>query len=118
LRHPDYFALRYGEPRVTISDLRQRVVTDRRDLLAYAVTGEHLYMLVVGTDTTALLRTAAKGVPEAVKALNDAVLARDGYAYREAAHHLYLQVFAPVAPLLRKPELLIIPDGELQRVNF
>lgn len=117
-RHPHYFALRYGEPRVTISELRQRVVTDQRDLLAYAVTGEHLYMLVVGTDTTALLRTAAKGVPEAVKALNAAVLARDGYAYREAAHHLYLRVFAPVAPLLRKPELLIIPDGELQRVSF
>ena len=53
-----------------------------------------------------------------MKALNAAVLARDGYAYREAAHHLYLRVFAPVAPLLRKPELLIIPDGELQRVSF
>jgi len=117
-RHPDYFALRYGEPRVTIADLRKHLVTADRDLLAYAVTGEHLYMLVVRADTAALLRASSKGLSSAVKALNDAVLARGTEAYLKAAHELYAMVFAPVAPLLDRPELLIIADGELQRVNY
>ena len=117
-RHPDYFTLRYGEPTVTIADLRNKLVTDQRDLLAYAVTGEHLYMLVVSADTTRLLRVASKGVSEAVKALNASVISRDHERYVKAAHELHEMVFAPVAPLLRKPELLIIPDGELHRVNF
>jgi len=117
-RHPDYFALRYGEPRVTIADLRKHLVTAQRDILAYAVTGEHLYMLVVRADTAALLRTSSKGLSTAVKGLNDAVLARDNDAYLKAAHELYAMVFAPVASLLDRPELLIIADGELQRVNF
>lgn len=117
-RHPDYFTLRYGEPTVTIADLRYKLVTDQRDLLAYAMTGEHLYMLVVSADTTALMRVSSKGISEAVKALSGSVIARDHDQYVKAAHELHDMVFAPVAPLLRKPELLIIPDGELHRVNF
>jgi len=116
--HPKYFALRYGEPLVSIEELRQRLVTPKRDLLAYAVTSEHLHMLVIRADTAALLRTSAKGLAAAVKAFNDAVVARDPEAYTRAAHGLYLLVFAPVAALLRQPELLIIPDGELHHVNF
>ncbi len=117
-RHPDYFTLRHGEPNVTIQDLRQRLVSDERALLAYAVTGEHLFMLVVRADTAALLRSSSQGVAAAVKALNDAVITRHTENYLKAAHELYLLVFAPVAPLLHTPELLIIADGELHRVNF
>lgn len=116
--HPMYFDLRYGEPRVTIEELRQGLVTPQRDLLAYAVTNEHLSMLVIRADTAALVRTSCKGLSAVVKALNDAVTARDAEAYAEAAHGLYAMVFAPVAHLLTNPELLIIPDDELQQVNF
>ncbi len=118
LRHPGYFALRYGDPSVTVRDLREQLVTDQRDLLAYAVTGDHLYMLVVSADTAVLKRVSGKGIPEAVKALNASVISRDHERYMKAAHELHEMVFAPVAPLLRKPELLIIPDGELHRINF
>ena len=117
-RHPDYFALRYGDPSVTIRDLRSRLVTDQRDLLAYAVTGEHVYMLVISADTAALLRAPRKSLSEAVSALNESVVARDIDRYLKAAHALHALIFAPVAPLLRRTELLIIPDGELHRVNF
>ncbi len=116
--HPEYFALRYGEPRVTVAELRKRLVTPTRDLLAYTITSEHLYMLVVRTDTAALVRVSNKGLSQAVKALNAAVIARDAAAYVKCAPELYAMVFAPVADLLRHDELLIIPDGELQKVNF
>ncbi len=116
--HPDYFNLRYGEPHVSIADLRKRLVTPEQNLLAYAITGEHLYMLVVRTDTAALVRSPIAGMAEAVKALNDAVVSRDASAYTRAAHALYQLAFAPVASLLTSRRLLIIPDGALHTVNF
>lgn len=116
--HPHYFALRYGEPAVTLKEVREKLLTPARDLLLYAFTEEHLHMLVIGSDTAALLRAPAQGVEETVAALNTAIGSRDRAAYASAAHKLYEQVFAPVAPLLRKTELLIVPDGELQKVNF
>ena len=116
--HPQYFALRYGEPHVSIADLRKRLVTPEQNLLAYAVTGEHLYMLVVRMDKATLVRTSNKGLASTVKAMNDAVAARDAAQYIRSAHALHQLAFAPVAHLLPQQRLLIIPDGELHRVNF
>ncbi|MEX1132071.1 MAG: CHAT domain-containing protein [Flavobacteriales bacterium] len=116
--HPQYFALRYGEPKVNIGDLRRKLLTPERDLLIYAITGDHLHIMVVGADTAALIRASSKGITEAVTALNATVIAREQDGYIQAAHHLYQLVFAHVAHLLKKPELLIIPDGDLHTVNF
>ncbi len=116
--HPDYFNLRYGEPHVSIADLRKKLVTPEQSLLAYAITGEHLYMLVVRADTAALLRTSNKGLADAVKVLNDAVVSRDPASYTRSAHALYQLAFGPVAELLTTRRLLIIPDGALHTVNF
>jgi CHAT domain-containing protein len=116
--HPDYFNLRYGEPHVSVADLRKQLVTPEQSLLAYAITGEHVYMLVVCTDTAALVRATNKGLAEAVKALNEAVASRDAGAYTRTAHQLHQIVFAPVAKMLTTQRLLIIPDGALHTVNF
>jgi CHAT domain-containing protein len=116
--HPQYFALRYGEPQVTIADLRKRLVTTQRNVLSYATTKDHLYMLVVRMDTAALVRVSSKGLNEAVERLNSGIGARNTLAYIEAAHALYKMVFAPVESLLTEKELLIIPDGALHKVNF
>lgn len=116
--HPDYFNLRYGEPHVGIADLRKQLVTTEQNLLAYAITSEHVYMLVVREDTAALVQAPMKGLADAVKALNTAVAARDAAAYTRSAHELHQLVFAPVAHLLTTQRLLIIPDGELHTVNF
>ena len=101
-----------------MEDLRRKLLTRNRDLLIYAFTDEQLYMLVIGVDTAALLKVPAGGVADAVRALNAAVISREHAPYVQAAHGLYQLVFAPIAHLLKKPELLIIPDGDLQTVNF
>lgn len=116
--HPRYFQLRYGEPSVSIADLRTKLLTPERDLLLYAFTGNQLHMLMVGADTAALLRVPSKDVEATVKALNAAVQDRDRPGFIRHARSLYMLVFEPAAALLKKPELLIIPDGPLQMVNF
>lgn len=116
--YPEYYALRYGETRVGLKEVRQDLVTPTRDLLLYAMTDDHLYILVARQDTTVLMRVANAGVREAVKAMNTAIFERKDDAYAKAAHELYTLVFAPVEPLLKNTELLIIPDGPLHNVNF
>ncbi|MBK7945572.1 MAG: CHAT domain-containing protein [Flavobacteriales bacterium] len=116
--HPQYFAMRYGEPSITLQHVRGKLLTPSRDLLVYALTDEHLHMLVVGSDTAALVRASVQGVAEAVSTMNAAIASRDRKAYARSAHELYQLAFAPVAPLLRKTELLIVPDGDLHKVNF
>jgi CHAT domain-containing protein len=115
---PAYFNLRYGGQRITLGGFRDKLLTADRQLLAYAMTDGKLYMLVIATDTAALMVVPTAGIAETVKALNAAIVERRKESYVRLAHVLYREVFEPVAGMLRKPELLIIPDGDLQTVNF
>lgn len=116
--HPAYYALRYGESRVSLKQLREEVAAPQRDLLLYALGDAHLYMMVVRQDTTVLLRRESAGLQEAVEAMNTAIAERLDEAYAEAAHRLYQAVFAPVAPFLGSLELMVVPVGPLHNVNF
>lgn len=116
--HPEYFALRYGEPSITVKALRERLVTPERDLLIYAYSNEHLYMLVVRTDTAALVRTERGQLAETLQAFNASIQENRTGSFARLSGVLYHQVFEPVADLLTKKELLIVPDGDLQTLNF
>ena len=116
--HPRYFALRYGEPHITLEGVRKALLTPQRDLVAYAVTADHVHVLVVGVDKASILRLPNDDLAGKVAALNGTIAARDAAAYVEQAHALYASVFAPVAERSNAPELLIIPDGPLHTLNF
>ncbi|MCC6938315.1 MAG: CHAT domain-containing protein [Flavobacteriales bacterium] len=116
--HPNYFRLRYGESSISLAEVRKRLLTTDRDLLVYARTDDHLYMVVVSMQRAGLIRVVAKGIPEEVKALNGSIASRNTSAYVAAAHGLYSRVFAPVADQLTNKELLIIPDGALHTLSF
>lgn len=116
--HPAYYALRYDEPRITLEDLRTRLVTPERDLLIYAYAGEHLYMMVVRTDTVALMRVPRDGIDTTLEALNASIRENRADSFARLSPILFRKVFEPVAGLLKKEELLIVPDGDLQTLNF
>ncbi len=116
--HPGYFNLRYGEGHITLARIRADLLTPDRQLLAYAITGEHLYALVVSLDGAWLVRTSNAGIADAVQGLNTAIGARSTEAYRTNAVAIHRLAFRPVEDRLTKKELLIIPDGELHAVNF
>jgi CHAT domain-containing protein len=115
---PTYFNLRYGEQRITLGGIREKLLTADRQVLAYSMTDDHLYMLVISMDTAALMVVPTAVFSGTVKALNAAIVERRQESYVRLAGVLYAKVFEPVAGMLRRPELLIIPDGDLQTVNF
>ncbi len=116
--YPAYFNLRYGEPRITLADIREKLLTPDRQVLGYARSGHYLYAWILGGAADTIIRMRGDGIDEAVKALSQAVMGRNVEPFTSAAFHLYQGVFSPVDHLLTKQELLIIPDGNLQGVNF
>ncbi len=116
--YPRYYALRYGDERLPLAEVRKRLLAPGRDLLVYAASGDRFYALVLRQDTSLLLRLESATVPAAVQALNAAVIARDPEGYVGTAQELHRQVFAPVSAWLTGDELLIVPDGALHTVNF
>lgn len=117
-RYPAYYALRYGEATVALSDVRARLLEPGRQLVAYTRTGSALFALVIGPDTARAIRLDASDLAGKVNALNAAIAARDPVSYIAAARQLDAVIRAPLEPYLGHDELLIIPDGELHLVNF
>jgi CHAT domain-containing protein len=116
--YPAYFDLRYGEPHITLADIRKHLLTPDRQLLAYATSDRYLYSWVVSMDSASIVRSQAAGIGEAVRTLNTAIMSRTVEPYANAAFRLYQRVFAPVERLLTRPELFIVPDGALHALNF
>ncbi|MCC6839494.1 MAG: CHAT domain-containing protein [Flavobacteriales bacterium] len=116
--YPKYFALRYGGRTPSMAEIRTRLLTPQRQLLAYVQAGKVLYALVIGTATAELVRLEAVDLATAVDELQAAIARRDADAYCSSAYRLYAMVFAPLADRLSAQELLIIPDGALGQVNF
>ncbi len=115
---PRYYALRYGAPPANLEDIREQLLDEGRQFLAYVTTKQHIYALVVRRDTAALVRMPLDDLEEQVSAFNDAVASHDISAYREHAHRLYMSIMRPVEHLLVEEGLAILPDGGLYRVNF
>ncbi len=117
-RYPQYFALRYGEPKLTLAGIRRRLLNSDRQLLSYAWIGDHIYAMVVGMKDAAIVRMSSTGIADVARTMNAAIASRDVSGYRASAFALYEGVFAPVADRITAPELLIIPDGPLHTVSF
>ncbi len=116
--YPAYFALRYGEPVITLANLRAHLLTADRQLISYALAGDHLYILVVGLKGSTLLRVDAAGLNDEIRALNTAIISREADDYTRLAYAVHQRILAPVSEALTATELLIIPDGALQTLSF
>ncbi|MGB6048194.1 MAG: CHAT domain-containing protein [Flavobacteriales bacterium] len=116
--YPVYFNLRYGEPRINLTDIREHLLTPDRQLLAYTRSGPSLYAWVAGLDGDTIIRLDNAGIYDAMKAMSSAIMARETALYTSASFKLYQLAVAPFQPLLTSSELLIIPDGALHDLNF
>jgi CHAT domain-containing protein len=116
--HPDYFRLKYGETTLGIADVQRDLISAEQALVAYSASKEHLYIIVIEKDRSAVTRVALAGIDTLVAALNEATIARDVQGYCTTAHQLHQRIFEPVRGLLTRSELLIVPDNELYYLNF
>lgn len=116
--HPDYFRLKYGETTLGITEVQRDLLGPHQSLLSYSASQEHLYIIVIEKQRSAVLRVPLAGIDDLVIALNEAMLAREVKAYCAAAHQLYQKIFEPVRGFISTSELLIVPDNELLYLNF
>ncbi|MCB0769832.1 MAG: CHAT domain-containing protein [Flavobacteriales bacterium] len=116
--HPNYFALRYGDRTYAIADVQRELLGPERSLVAYSMTEGSIHIVVITQDRAEVVQVADPGVGRLVLDLDRAVVDREMEHYIERAREVHRIVWEPVAHLLTTPEVIIIPDEELFRLNF
>ncbi|NOU19718.1 MAG: CHAT domain-containing protein [Bacteroidales bacterium] len=119
--YPEYYKQKYSNQVVSIPQL-QRAMDKKEALLEYVLRDNELYTFIITRDTFLLLRQETDSIFRSkldffIYALYS--LHSTGYfKYRDAAYILYQKLIAPVETLLKDKNLLIIPDGDLNRIAF
>ncbi|NND93448.1 MAG: CHAT domain-containing protein [Flavobacteriales bacterium] len=116
--YPEYFELRYGDIAIDIDDLKSRLLNVGQQIVAYALTDNHIYATIIGTKESHLLRLEKDSLTEEIFQLNEALRTNDIESYASLSHELYQQLFEPIKNYLNCKELIIIPDEELYYLNF
>lgn len=116
--YPAYFDLRYGEPTITLAQVRTRLLKQGRALVSFALVDSALYTVVVTMDTARVVRASSAGLAAEVNNLNKAIEVRSTSDYFARAYHLYQRLLAPVLTGLQADELLLVPDGPLHQLSF
>ncbi|MCB9194562.1 MAG: CHAT domain-containing protein, partial [Flavobacteriales bacterium] len=116
--YPKYYQLRYGEPQVGLAEVRKELLGPDRDLLLFAATPEHLYLLLITEDEAVLEQVDGKGLADTVHRSREAVIARDVHAERAAGTALYDMVFKPISDRSRASHLYVVPDADLHLIDL
>lgn len=117
-QYPKYFELRYADRTSTLKEVREKLLTDDRQLLVFVRTRERLFAAVIGRERAEIIELQPDSLDEQVRNLNEALAKQNTAAYLDLAQAIYRSVFKPLEPLLHARELLVIPDGELHAVNL
>jgi len=119
--YPAYYSQKYSNQVVSIPQL-QSTMDKKEAILEYVLGDKELYTFTITRDTFLLLRQEADStfrlsLSSLITALHSEY--STGYfMYRNAAYTLYQKLILPVEPLLEGRNLLIIPDGGLNRIAF
>ncbi len=119
--YPEYYRQKYSNQVISIPQL-QKAMEEKEAILEYVLGDNELYTFTITRDTFLLLRQETDSIFRSkldffIYALYS--LHSTGYfKYRDAAYILYQKLIAPVEPLLKGKNLLIIPDGDLNRIAF
>jgi len=127
---PHYYQLKYDLNPVALSAM-QKVLTPQQTLLEYFTGDSSIFVFVVRRDLSQLVRLPRDfPLTKWVEQLREGLLGyycsdqktaveyqRTVRQYARVSEDLYQKLFAPIA-LLLTPEVIIIPDGELNYIPF
>jgi CHAT domain-containing protein len=122
---PAYYRLKQGPTPLTLAEIQIELLAPGQALVQYFAGKERIFIFTI-TPGQAFLTSVATGesLDSTVWGLRESIygwLAAQTEEplgrYQSHAHHLYLQLIAPIEPLLPK-RLIIIPDGVLEYLPF
>ncbi|MEL6718359.1 MAG: CHAT domain-containing protein, partial [Bacteroidota bacterium] len=122
LLYPKYQALKRKTNTITPKQIQTDILSDNQSLIEYFVGDQHLYIFLIQKDNYEVKRL---DMDFPVKDWIDRIILRmkkesiDDYDYFDEAHLLYQKLISPIESYLtQNEELVIIPDGELNRLPF
>ena len=121
---PAYYRLKQGPPPLTLAEIQIGLLAPGHALIQYFAGKERIFIFAITPEQAFLTSVANDGLDSTVSGLRESLYGwlagqteeQLGH-YQAHAHHLYLQLIAPVEPLLPK-RLIIIPDGVLEYLPF
>lgn len=124
--YPDYFALKYKEPELSIDQIRKNLEPGRA-LIEYALSDTILYIFVLNQKVfDVIIHPIDKSFLSNIRLLrgstnsNDLMSAKkqDYLDYSQAAFALYNDLLKPVENMIAEKKLIIIPDAEIGFISF
>ncbi|MCB0795057.1 MAG: CHAT domain-containing protein [Flavobacteriales bacterium] len=116
--YPDYFALKYGDERITLAEVQEQLIRPGQQLLSYSFVDSVLLVMLIGREEARAWQLPAQNVADQVMELEQAIQLRDGIRVKDLARSLHQALLWPLSASLVEEELLIVPDEALYHLNF
>lgn len=114
-QYPQYYSMRYEAIFASLGDLHKTAPAGTT-LVRYFFIDKDLFAVVLDGTTKQLVALPAPGIEQDIKTVCD-YSSRDTAVF-SALHRLYKQLWQPLAPYIRNPKLMVIPDGMLFNLSF
>lgn len=124
--YPDYYALKYKEPKPDLQNILQNLENDRT-LIEYTLTDTLLYIFVLNKNNFDLItRPIDENFFNHIKIISAStssselmsIRKKDYLEYTHAAYSLYRDLLEPVKGIAADKKLIIIPDAEIGFISF
>lgn len=115
-KYPDYYQYKYDTSTIGISDVREYILDKDQSYLTYFTGKDHIYSLLVNSDTASFIRVEIdqyqEQVPELISLVSNKSQLNANYSrYRELAYGLFAQLIYPLS--LETKRVIISPDDHL-----
>lgn len=112
---PKYYNMRYESIFSSLGDL-QKTAPAGTTLVRYFFIDKDLFAVVLDATTKQLVELNAQGIDNDIKAIAD--YSSKDTAVTASLYRLHKQLWEPLAPQIKNPKLVIIPDGILFNLSF
>ncbi len=118
---PDYYQLKYNTEVASLMQVQQNMLNENQALLTYFMGDSSIFTFAINNNDAAFFRiqkdsTYVQDIAVARTVVADKTDDIAGFA--KSAHALYNTLVAPAEPLIRKKNLIVIPDGLLGYLPF
>lgn len=117
--YPAYYHLQYNVNTSSAKILQSQALASNTTLIEYIAHDSAIFIFTVNKSRFAIKRVVKDSLLERqIKKLRASLLHNNYKNYAMAAHWLYRQLVAPIAPQLSTKRLIIIPEGSLGYLPF
>ncbi len=116
--YPKYYDFRYQNLKVNLQETRSNILKDKQNLLRYFSNDKGHFVLLLTPDSLSVFELGTLDLDTAIENLKEAARKQNSRLYKQEAFRLYKDLFYPIRTHLTSSDLVIVPEGDLYRLNW